>query len=59
MNCPFRVNVEMDYETRMADGKTVIVQVGQREEYPECYQGDCPFYNYLGFCKRTDLEENE
>ena len=58
MKCPFRVNVEMDYETRTINGKSVVIQTGQREEYPECYgYGECPFMDCFGSCKRMDMEE--
>lgn len=57
MVCPFRINIEFDYATITSDsGAESIMQVAQKETYPECEYGDCPFYNYNGLCDRTNSE---
>lgn len=50
MICPFRNRVEHEY--RKIDGNTYVL-VAETEEYPDCYEDKCPFYNYEGSCDRT------
>ena len=52
MICPFRIDV--DYEYCEIDGTLVISR--QRQVYPECEEGDCPYYDWGGACERTSEE---
>jgi len=57
MICPFRVGAEFGYKTIVKDGEKDYLQTEQRAIYPECYEGECPFYYELfdgtGKCLRT------
>ena len=57
MICPFRVGAEFRYKVIMnKDGNDDYLQTEQRAVYPECYEGECPFYDDLfdgaGRCTR-------
>lgn len=52
MICPCRHGVKFDVAA--VNGKVVITS--QEEYFPECYEGDCPYYDYIGACKAIDRE---
>lgn len=53
MKCPFRVGAEFVYTEIIDDkGRPDYLQKEQRAVYPDCYEHDCPFYNYAGGCDR-------
>lgn len=48
MICPYRLNISYEY----INVNSVCVVKEQKEEFPECYECDCPFYDYYGNCTR-------
>lgn len=62
MICPFRVGAEFEYRAITdKDGNKDYLQTEQRAVYPECYGGECPFYDELfdgtGKCLRIGDDE--
>lgn len=54
MKCPFRVDISWQYKQI---GEGTYVQTRQKEDYPECIEAECPFYDVFGcFCKRAEYE---
>lgn len=53
MKCPFRTKVVREYE-RVKD---VCLLKEECIEYPECYGDECPFYNNITGCTRSDEED--
>ena len=53
MICPFRNKTT--YEIKEIAGAPVLV--GQEESYPECYENDCPYYDYYDGCKAIENED--
>ena len=54
MICPFRTGV--NFETEEVGNKIVIRS--QEEYYPECYQEDCPYYQFPNGCGIVEKELN-
>ena len=52
MICPYRHGVKMDLATM--NGKVVVTS--QEEYYPECYEEECPYYDYAGTCRLVESE---
>lgn len=54
MICPFRSDIDFDYEIRNSQ----VVENAQHMKYPECYGEECPFYDtdkmFGCKCKRVD-----
>lgn len=50
MVCPFRVKMTYEYEVNM--GTNRILEKSQTQEYPECYEDECPFWNANDLCER-------
>lgn len=58
MKCPLRCKTVYNYNKAMVDGKLVLDSTV--DEWPDCYEDDCPFYNRWATysCdKLTDAEE--
>ncbi len=53
MKCPFRTKVVREYER--VENTCLLKE--ERIEYPECYEDECPFYNTITGCTRTDEED--
>lgn len=57
MKCPFRVGVKFDYEL-VGPGKQKTsdnyIEIAQHATYEDCYEGECPYYNYAGSCERIE-----
>lgn len=50
MICPYRHG--MKFDVGAVNGKVVITS--QEEFYPECYEDDCPYWDYFGKCKAIE-----
>ena len=61
MICPFRVGAEFEYSVIVnADGNNDYLQKKQKAVYPECYEGDCPFYEeFFGTKKCLRIGDDE
>jgi hypothetical protein len=57
MKCPFRTEIEYKYETmKEGDGYTYFNK-GTIEEYPDCYDEECPYYTFPSGCSRVEEDE--
>lgn len=52
MKCPFRR--KETYKVNDFNGRPVIV--GMEEEYPNCYEYECPFFSAPNSCDRINSE---
>ena len=61
MICPFIAGVRhVHKEITNEEGKTVdYLEIAQIPFYPECKMGECPFYDYNGFCLRADTQTSK
>ena len=55
MKCPFRINVEFFYE-KIEGTESDYLEKGQYQEYADCYEDECPYYNRYGYCSRVEDE---
>lgn len=57
MQCPFRINTVIEYAMFSNDEKKKLREVGQHEEFAECAEGECPYYDWNGACGRIGEQE--
>lgn len=57
MKCPYRI--KMVFEIELIPGTVKVVEKSQTQEYPDCYESDCPYYNPNGLCNRVIDELDE
>ena len=59
MICPFRVGIKYEYTYIDPDNQEGrqksenYIEVAQHALFEKCNEGECPYYNYAGFCNRT------
>lgn len=58
MKCPFRCGIRFDYEVVGVNSKSVktsddYIETAQHAVFEDCYEDECPFYNYSG-CSRIE-----
>ena len=54
MKCPFRNGVKFDLK-KVGDSNSIVI-TSQEEYYPECYEEECPYYEYPNGCAAVDKE---
>ena len=59
MKCPFRGKTTYEFEKYVVEGKPIIKST--YEEWPDCYEDDCPFWNTYsaGNCTKVEQSNNE
>ena len=55
MVCPCRTAIR--FEVASVGGKAVVKS--QEQYFPECYEEECPYYDYPDTCKAIDDELGE
>jgi len=59
MKCPFRAIKEYEYaKDRTKEGDRILLK-SETENWPECYENDCPYYIYgvvKGGCELVERE---
>ena len=50
MVCPFRVDIDFEY----CEINENVMMAAQKETFPECMEGECPYYDWNGSCKRVE-----
>lgn len=51
MRCPFRLSVSFEY-VKVDGTESDYLEKSQLQEYPECYENECPYFDYHGNCDR-------
>lgn len=52
MICPFRTVLVTNYEVMEEE----LVVVSEEEQFPQCYEGKCPFFEYPNCCTQAQSE---